>query len=38
MRQLDNFVGAKSVVPKCGNYVELINPSTGPAVYRDANL
>ena len=29
MRRLANFIGGESVAPKSGQYVELINPSTG---------
>jgi len=29
MRRLENFIGGKSVAPKSGKYVELINPATG---------
>ena len=31
MRRLENFIGGKSVAPKSGKYVELINPATGEA-------
>jgi len=29
MRRLENFIAGKSVAPKSGKYVELINPATG---------
>ena len=31
MDRLENFVGGARVAPRSGNYVELINPSTGEA-------